>query len=702
MDLSTARRMSRQVPNLVNDQDYFSFEGGLNIVDTPLRVRPGQLLACKNYEPFTRGGYERVSGFERFDGRLKPSEATYYILKFDAGIPAQYPVVGNTVTGMTSAATGVVLVTPVQSGGSGELVLGRVTGTFQDNEGLDGPGTQFGTADGVATVGNAATDEDDAIYTAAAVADARAQILVVPGSGPIRGVVTYKGVSYAFRNNAGATAVVMHKSSSSGWVACALGSLLRFDAGLTSFAEGETVTGGTSGATATVRRVVVRSGDWGTDDAAGYLILTGITGTFQNNEALTTTSGSAIADGTVVANTLPVGGSYKFRIHNFYGHAATRRLYATNGVGKAFEYQDSPEFMCPLETGMSSDAPINLAVHKSQLWLAFTGGSVQKSGAGTPVAWTVITGAAELAVGDEITEFLEEVGGTLFVFSQNSAKYIAGNEADGYVMDNFGFETGARANSMQRIGNGVFLDDRGFTTLAASDKFGNFAANSVSEEIAPLVEELRPLLTASVTSKTLNRVRYFFSDTRFLTIGFTGNKITGFGACDYGKVVRCTDSGEGPDGAERILFGSDDGFVYEADRGTSFDGGSIQAFLRPVFHHSKTPSRIKRYRLAQIDVDTQGPTTLKATVDYSYADPTASGESIKDVTLRGGGGFWNVDKWNEFIWSAGVVAIAKLKLEGSGYNIGLLFSHDSATEKPHRLSGVTFHISQRRLNRSTA
>ena len=48
--------------------------------------------------------------------------------------------------------------------------------------------------------------------------------------------------------------------------------------------------------------------------------------------------------------------------------------------------------------------------------------------------------------------------------------------------------------------------------------------------------------------------RFFFSNTRFITIGFTGDKITGFTTSDYGKVVRCAWSGEGPDGEEIILF----------------------------------------------------------------------------------------------------------------------------------------------------
>jgi hypothetical protein len=68
---------------------------------------------------------------------------------------------------------------------------------------------------------------------------------------------------------------------------------LDYDAETTPFTEGETVTGGTSGATGTIWRV--------TDEGSGegYLYLTDVTGTFDDNEALTDgDGGAATANGT--------------------------------------------------------------------------------------------------------------------------------------------------------------------------------------------------------------------------------------------------------------------------------------------------------------------------------------------------------------------------------------------------------------------
>ena len=67
---------------------YFPFEGGEILTDPALSQSPGSLLYGKNYEVYPEGGYRRIDGFERFDGRTKPSESLYWILEFDTGTTA--------------------------------------------------------------------------------------------------------------------------------------------------------------------------------------------------------------------------------------------------------------------------------------------------------------------------------------------------------------------------------------------------------------------------------------------------------------------------------------------------------------------------------------------------------------------------------------------------------------------------------------
>lgn len=61
---------------------------------------------------------------------------------------------------------------------------------------------------------------------------------------------------------------------------------LGFDAGSVAILPGDTITDATSGATAIVDQVEVTSGDWGTSDAAGTLLLKLVDGTFGDNHNL--------------------------------------------------------------------------------------------------------------------------------------------------------------------------------------------------------------------------------------------------------------------------------------------------------------------------------------------------------------------------------------------------------------------------------
>jgi hypothetical protein len=591
----------------------------------------------------------------------------------------------------------------LRGNGSGYYVLGRVTGTFADNEDLDVSAVTQSRANGVASVNAAPTDALDDAYSALARDDARTAIGVVPGSGRVLGVVIYEGVVYAFRNNSGGTAAVMHKATASGWVAVTLSRKLRFTAGLAAgIAEGDTVTGLTSSATGVVRRIVVQSGTFAGDNAVGFLILSGVTGAFVNAESLRVAGTTrATSNGADAAQTLAPGGRYEFRLHNFYGHTKSKRLYGVDGANKAFEYQSGgSEFFCQIETGMTTDTPTHLAVHRDRLYLAFQGGSLQRSGNGDPAVWTVAAGAAELGLGEEIVGLLEEVGASLFIFGRNRTKFLSGSPPN-EVMENFATETGAIEWTVQRIAQGVYLDDIGITGLAVTDRFGNYISNSLSELIQPLLEQLRQKAISSCIVKTKSRYRLFFNDNQFLSIAFRGTKVVGMTQCDYGMPVRCVFSGEDAAGKEMIVFGGDNGYVYQAERGTSFDGEVINAFARLAFHFSGTPTRNKHYRRAQFNITCQGPTTLRIGIDYSFADPNVGQDPIKDLALPGGGAFWNLFNWNEANWGTALVPSAVVDLEGEGQNMSFLFSHSSATENSHRLDGVNLQWSMRRLNRGT-
>ena len=131
---------------------HFPLQGGLNEVTPPLSLKGGELFGVSNYEPGAKGGYRRIDGYERLDGQPAPSEASYWILNFDAGDIVE-PSVTAQCFGDTSGAKGEVGNVVLESGtwagsdAAGYLILYGVIGAFIDDEPLSftGAGDGFDT-----------------------------------------------------------------------------------------------------------------------------------------------------------------------------------------------------------------------------------------------------------------------------------------------------------------------------------------------------------------------------------------------------------------------------------------------------------------------------------------------------------------------------------------------------------------------------
>lgn len=309
--------------------DIIPLVGGVDMVTTPIMLNPGKCIFANNFEPDTNGGYRRMRGIERFDGRPRPSSATYQV--FDCIITGPL-VVGDTITGSISNATAKV----AYINDSTKMAVTDVAGSFTLESFMVGA-TEYGSISNI-TIEGGLTNQEHAQYKNASADIYRASISSVPGSGPVRGVKYYKGNVYAFRDNAGATACVMHKATASGWSEVLFGRELRFDGAVGEISEGQTVTGLTSSATGVVKRALLRTGTW-TVSGVGTLVFDAITGVFQDNEAVQVGGSTKVtANGADSAITLLPGGKFEFDIVNFQGNVEASRMYCADGVNKVGEF----------------------------------------------------------------------------------------------------------------------------------------------------------------------------------------------------------------------------------------------------------------------------------------------------------------------------------------------------------------------------
>lgn len=212
--------------------DLIPLVGGLDLITPSYSLLPGALRDSVNFAPRPLGGYYRIGGYERCDGRPAPSAAVIKILS--ATWTGATPVVGDVADIGTFSGTvcGVspsyVCLTKCQ----GALPVSWPTNIVVSS-------VVRGTSSGLyGALGARST----AILQAAAANIYRDDILPVPGSGPVRGCIIFKGVIYAFRDNAGGTACELYKSSPSGWLPVSIGVTLqpsgRYDLCLGTFVAG--------------------------------------------------------------------------------------------------------------------------------------------------------------------------------------------------------------------------------------------------------------------------------------------------------------------------------------------------------------------------------------------------------------------------------------------------------------------------------
>lgn len=598
---------------------YVEVAGVLDLVTQAIKTPPGVSIDAGNFVPDINGGARRVGGYERFDGRAAPSDAVYSVIAV-TGLGSVS--VGDNVVGASSGATAVVVAAP----GGGVIVCTRVDGTFTVGESMTVSAVPVGSF-ASSSDGSADTLTLDVEYNNLAADSYRSLISAVPGSGSVLGVHMFNGVVYAWRNNAGGTAAVMYKSSSSGWTAVA---------GVPALAP---------------------------------------------------------------------SGSFQCLTHNFSGGAGTDKMYGCDGANKAFQF-DGATFTQITSTAVP-DTPSAIAVHKNRLFLANLG-SLFLSSPGDPVSGWVGVGTtpAEIGTGDYITDLLPMTGssdtGALAIFGRNRTSILYGSSQSSWQLSLLSTSAGAAPRTAQYLGTGLSLDSVGVTNIKAVQDFGNFAASSVSTGVQPFITTQTGLATASSLLKSQNQYRVYFSDGFGLAFRVEGG-VKGVMPIYYPNPVTCCFSGEDEDGAEVVFFGSDNGMVYQAEVGTSFDGEPIEAWLRLAFNAPAGPSTKVSWRRVRIDMDVPEYAEVEVSYEHDYGDEDRGASIVRSRTINGGGGFWDGPlNWDGFVWDSPYKAPPTFKLDGSSPNLSLLIYSSSEVSRPFAVQSLIYHYTPRRLDRRVA
>lgn len=666
--------------------DLVALAGGLDQITPTLSLKPGVCRDSVNFECLEFGGYGRIGGYERYSGQPKPSAALYFLLYVTTF--TNIPAVGQIITNQTGTATGQIIAV-----GSNFIAATKAVGSFVTGNTLKVGATTIGTL--IASQGGMSAAVE-AQYLNLAAKVYRTDIAKPLGSGAIRGGFLYVNNNYCVRDSVDGLTSNLWKESATGWTQIVLLNEVRFTAGGTATpADGAVLTQGA--VTATVRRVVLQSGVW-TGTAAGRFIITNPAGGNFAAGAATLTGGATVTLSAVqTAITLLPGGRGESVLANFSGQLSASRIYYADGVNRMFEFDGTT--VVPIVTGTTPDTPKHVAAFKNHLFYSVQS-SIFNSGIGTPYNYTALAGAAELACGDTVTNFLVQPGsqasGTMAIYARNNTLMLYGTSASNWNLVTYSVGSGALDYTAQNLAQSYVMDDRGIFSLTATQNFGNFDQASLTDLIRPFIAERRTKVVSSSLARDKSQYRIFFNDGSGLYVTMVNGVNKGVMPVFFPTFANCTWEGTKSTGELVKFFGGADGHVHQIDIGTSFDGAAINAFVSLNWNAVRSSRILKRYRKASVEMSGLG----YAAIDFGYSLGYGTTEMLQPSNVNYPSSFsptfWDSFTWDNFFWDGRTLFPTEVALMGTAENLQVTIAANSTDFKPFNVNSLIVHYTPRR------
>jgi hypothetical protein len=475
------------------------------------------------------------------------------------------------------------------------------------------------------------------------------------------------------------------------------GNIVSFTAGTTPIPlDGETLTQG--GVTAIINRVMWQSGAWAGSAVGQFVIGVPSGGNFAAGAATASGGATFTLSGVQTAITMLPGGRFEFDKANFSGQLITRRIYGADGVNPAFEFDGVT--LAPIRTGLSPDAPSHIRAHKQMLFLTREA-SLLFSAIGFPFKWSSVDGAGEIATGDTITGLITLPGSqttaTLGVLLRGNTAFLYGTDPTNFNFVTFNTGIGAVPYSIQNLFDTFFLDDLGAVTLKTTLNYGNFLPTTLTKNILPFIARERGNLLASSVNREKSQYRLFFGDGYALYATVLNQQYLGAALILTPVAFNCIDTNNLITDTEATYAGGMDGFVYQLDKGTSFDGAAISAYFVTAWDPIKSPRVLKRFRAASVEVQGDSFAEINFGWQIGYnSDQLSQLPAISEVLNLGAVPHWDTFTWDAFQWDGSGLTPTDIDMTGTAENVRVTITSGTNYMAAFTINSILYHYSMRR------
>ena len=317
--------------------------------------------------------------------------------------------------------------------------------------------------------------------------------------------------------------------------------------------------------------------------------------------------------------------------HAEYNLDGDDKVVFVDGTNYPAIYNTSGNTMTFMTSADSSDVSgaENVAIFKNTAFYS-KGNNIFFTAPFTVDDFSAANGAGSINVGQDITG-LTVFRDQLIIFTTSSVKRLTGNTAADFqvspITDRIGCING---DTIQEVGGDImYLAPDGIRLLSATDRIGDFGLDIASDAIAKdasvflnstatfssvlLREKAQYRIFAYVSSEQVGAAKGLIA-TKFIAQGATGISW----ATTKGIKAYVADSRYSGD-QEIVAFANEDGYVYEMNTGSNFDGQDIEAIYESPFMPITDPQLRKTFYKMTLYADPTGSMDLNVNLKYDFA-----------------------------------------------------------------------------------
>jgi hypothetical protein len=391
-------------------------------------------------------------------------------------------------------------------------------------------------------------------------------------------------------------------------------------------------------------------------------------------------------------------GKVRFAQHSFAG---TKTLIVVDGASKPFKFDGTTFSSITTATSDQEDATFAVE-HRDHLFFG-KDKKLTYSAPSDDSDYTIASGAGFFTFKNPITGVVP-FRDQLFVFTSSSIDVISGTSEADFAKQSVTKDVGAvNEDTIQEIGGDViFLGPDGLRLLSATDRINDFSIGIVSKviqsEMVNFIKNSTSYASVVIRDKSQYRLLGFNSNyTDASALGILGTQLSPQGgeSMAWGELrgIRAyVAASERNETNEIIIFANDDGYVYQMEEGTSFDGSDIVATFATPFVYINDPQVRKTFYKMYLYTDPQGSFEANVSLKLDFdTDGTVQPPQIEFNNQTNTVSLYGVSTYGTGSFGGKLKKIFGTQTVGSGFNVSLEFVSESQTP-PFSLDAATLEF----------